>query len=220
MIQQAAVLRPVDSQTGREAVGQNGSRDCAGIVIPYYWPGDPAPFNCRLRRDNPDLIQDKNGKLKQERKYLGPPKGSNQLYGPPGITLEQLADSKIPIAITEGEKRLSGSLGRYELRLSTESATLANAVRASLKLADLGPSAISFPLLAATFRCVLGDTDFALHVSGETGAFKSEVAALSERVPDSPSRRARPSKDLNSTGMLKPIKVPGRPQKRPEPALQ
>jgi len=42
----------------------------------------------------------------------------------------------------------------------------------------LGPPAISFPLLAATYRAVLGEADFALHVAGETGAFKSELAAL------------------------------------------
>src|SRR5439155_23830899 len=44
-----------------------------------------------------------------------------------------------------------------------------------------GPAAISFPLLAATYRAVLGDADFALHLSGETGAFKSEVAALHQQ---------------------------------------
>jgi hypothetical protein len=54
-IADAAMLRRVDAQTGREVVGQKGSRDCAGILIPYYWPDEPRPFNYRLRRDNPDL---------------------------------------------------------------------------------------------------------------------------------------------------------------------
>ena len=33
-------------------------------------------------------------------------------------------------------------------------------------------------MLAATYRAVLGEADFAVHLAGETGAFKSEVAAL------------------------------------------
>ncbi len=101
----AAMLRRVDESQGREVVGQKGSRDCAGILIPYYWPGDPVPFNYRLRRDHPDYTLDKDGKPKQEGKYLGPPKGANRLYIPPGVTLEHLRDVSIPIALVEGEKK-------------------------------------------------------------------------------------------------------------------
>lgn len=104
-IADAAMLRRVDSQQGREVVDQKGPRDCAGVLIPYYWPGDPVPFNYRLRRDHPDYTLDKNGKPKQERKYLGPPKGANRLYIPPGVTPEQLRDVSIPIALVEGEKK-------------------------------------------------------------------------------------------------------------------
>ena len=32
----AAMLRRVETREGREVVGQKGSRDCAGILIPYY----------------------------------------------------------------------------------------------------------------------------------------------------------------------------------------
>jgi hypothetical protein len=49
-----AMLRRVDEYEGREVVGQKGNRDCAGILIPYYWPGEPHPINYRVRRDNPD----------------------------------------------------------------------------------------------------------------------------------------------------------------------
>ena len=100
-----AMLRRVDAQEGREVIGQKGTRDCAGILYPYYWPGQPSPINCRLRRDQPDIIQGKDGKLKLDRKYLGAPNDRNRLYIPPGVTLEQLADSRIPIVITEGEKK-------------------------------------------------------------------------------------------------------------------
>ena len=39
-IAEAAMLRRVDESEGREIVGQKGKRDCAGILIPYYWPGE------------------------------------------------------------------------------------------------------------------------------------------------------------------------------------
>ena len=104
-IANAAMLRRVDTHQGREVVGQKGHRDCAGILIAYYWPGDPIPFNYRLRRDHPDYTFDKDGKPKQERKYLGPPKAANRLYIPPGVTPEQLGDASIPIALVEGEKK-------------------------------------------------------------------------------------------------------------------
>jgi hypothetical protein len=77
--------------------------------------------------------------------------------------------------------RLLGQLSRYELRLPQNRQTLASAVRASLKLIDLAPPAVSFPLLAATYRSVFGEADFALHLAGETGAFKSELAALHQQ---------------------------------------
>jgi hypothetical protein len=100
-----AMLRRVDTDQGREVVGQRGNRDCSGILISYYWPGEPSPFNYRVRRDNPDWTVGKDGKPKPERKYLGPPKSGNRLYIPPGVTLEQLGDVTIPIAIVEGEKK-------------------------------------------------------------------------------------------------------------------
>jgi hypothetical protein len=104
-IADAARLRRVDDHEGREIVGQKGKRNCAGILIPYYLPGDTTAFNYRIRRDSPDWAEGKDGKLKQTAKYLGPPKGSNRLYIPPGVTVEQFADPTIPIAITEGEKK-------------------------------------------------------------------------------------------------------------------
>jgi hypothetical protein len=101
----AAMLRRVNSEEGREVVGQKGTRDCAGILIPYYWPGEQTPFSYRLRRDNPDYTFDKDGKAKPDRKYLSAPGSANRLYIPPGVTLAQLADATIPIVITEGEKK-------------------------------------------------------------------------------------------------------------------
>lgn len=104
-IADAAMLRRVDAIEGREVVGQKGNRDCAGILIPYYWPGEPQPFNYRVRRDNPEWTTGKDGKPKPDRKYLGAPNSANRLYIPPGVTPEQLRDLTIPIVIVEGEKK-------------------------------------------------------------------------------------------------------------------
>ncbi len=100
-----AMLRRVDAIEGREVVGRKGNLDCAGIVFSYYWPGDPDPFNYRLRRDNPEFKLGKDGKRRLDKKYLGPPGERNRLYIPPGVTLEQLNDVSIPIALVEGEKK-------------------------------------------------------------------------------------------------------------------
>ncbi len=103
-IAEAAMLRRVEDHEGREIVGQK-SRNCAGILIPYYWPGDASVFNYRIRRDNPDWTVGKDGTPKTERKYLGPPNGANRLFVPPGVTVDQLAGIEIPIALVEGEKK-------------------------------------------------------------------------------------------------------------------
>jgi hypothetical protein len=55
------------------------------------------------------------------------------------------------------------------------------AIRASLGLLDLGPDRVTFPLLAAVYRAVLGETDFGIHLAGPTGNYKSEAAALAQQ---------------------------------------
>jgi hypothetical protein len=77
--------------------------------------------------------------------------------------------------------RLSGAMRRYDLGPLFRHDALASATRASLRLVALGPPPISFPLLAATCRAVFGEADFATHLAGETGAFKSELAALHQQ---------------------------------------
>jgi len=100
-----ALLRRVDARQGREAIGQKGNRDCAGILLPFYWPEASHPHSYRLRRDNPEWKQGKDGTLKPERKYLGEPGSGNRLYFPPGVGLAQLDDPSVPIVIVEGEKK-------------------------------------------------------------------------------------------------------------------
>ena len=55
------------------------------------------------------------------------------------------------------------------------------AVRASIAMLDLAPDRITIPLWGAIWRAVVGDVDFSEHVSGPTGAGKTELAALLQR---------------------------------------
>lgn len=48
----------------------------------------------------------------------------------------------------------------------------------SLSLIHMCDTAKSTPLLAATYRAAIGSSDFAVHCTGKSGSFKSEVASL------------------------------------------
>jgi hypothetical protein len=69
----------------------------------------------------------------------------------------------------------------FELPDPPEGPELVDAVQASLGLLRLGPDRATFPLFAAIYRAVLGDTDFGQHLAGPTGCYKSEAAALAEQ---------------------------------------
>jgi uncharacterized protein (DUF927 family) len=105
LAQRAGIFR-VDSVTGAEIVGRTPKAgvDYGGLVIPYTWPGEPRPRECRLRRDNPDLERD-GAKTKEKNKYLSPPGRANLLYFPPATDPKILQDPSIPAIITEGEKK-------------------------------------------------------------------------------------------------------------------
>jgi hypothetical protein len=115
-IADAAMLRRVTDQEGRESVGHSGKLDCSGVLFPYYWPGESSPRAYRLRRDRPEIVQGKDGSLKQKNKYLGAPGEANRLYFPPGVTSEQLAQARIPVVLVEGEKKAlaASRLAMYE----------------------------------------------------------------------------------------------------------
>ncbi len=76
---------------------------------------------------------------------------------------------------------LPPALSRFELPEPPDGNRLIDAVRASLRLLDLGPPHIMFPLLGAVFRATLVPSDFSVHSCGPTGTFKTEVAALCEQ---------------------------------------
>jgi hypothetical protein len=77
---------------------------------------------------------------------------------------------------------LEGRLGRYQLPAPPEGDALVAAVRASLRLLDLAPPWITVPLLASVYRAPLGPCDFSLYLTGPTGEFKSELAALAQHT--------------------------------------
>lgn len=97
-----AGLRRVDSLTGGEIIGRK-SGNYAGILIPYFRPGELHVREYRLRRDQPDLEYDSAGNLKPRQKYLSPPGRSNMLYLAPGIDPAFLRDPTVPLVVTEGE---------------------------------------------------------------------------------------------------------------------
>ena len=91
-----------------------------------------------------------------------------------GAIVEEGVDSTILVS-------LSGSLAKYNLPAPPSGPDLINAVRASLRLLNLAPGKLMFPLLSATYRSVLGGNDFSLFLVGPSGVFKSEAGALSQQ---------------------------------------
>ena len=106
MLAQAGIYR-VDTIKGAELVGKNtkAGTDYAGIIYPYFWPGESLPYETRLRRDHPEKRTKPDGTEKQENKYLSPPGRRGLLYIPPGTPTRFLNDNSIPVIILEGEKK-------------------------------------------------------------------------------------------------------------------
>lgn len=76
---------------------------------------------------------------------------------------------------------LPPELARFTLPRPPEPDDLRRAVEASLRCLDLLADEVTFPLFGAVYRAPLGAADFSVHVSGETGAGKTELAALAEQ---------------------------------------
>ncbi|WP_232056234.1 DUF927 domain-containing protein [Tuwongella immobilis] len=90
---------------------------------------------------------------------------------------------------------LPENLQGYSLPVSSNSPqSQREAVHASLRLLELGPDRLMFPILAAVYRAVLGNVDCSLHLVGPSGTFKSEVAALAvQHFGSSMTSRALPA---------------------------
>lgn len=53
-----------------------------------------------------------------------------------------------------------------------------DALAASLRLTQLGEASKMWPLVLAPYKAIYGNNDFAIHLAGKTGTFKSEIASL------------------------------------------
>jgi hypothetical protein len=76
---------------------------------------------------------------------------------------------------------LPPALTRFHLPTPPTGEELRAAVRASLRLRELGPALLLAPLLGAVYRAALGEADFAVLLVGPTGRGKSELAALAQQ---------------------------------------
>ncbi|HZC05908.1 MAG TPA: DUF927 domain-containing protein [Ktedonobacterales bacterium] len=82
---------------------------------------------------------------------------------------------------------LSGDLARYELPALPEpdaqhtNREIVEATRASIRMLEVAPIVVTAPLYAAVWRAPLGNADFAVHIGGQTGEGKSELAALAQQ---------------------------------------
>jgi hypothetical protein len=99
---QESGLRRVDTYTGREMFARKAG-DCSGIIIPYVLPGENRVAEYRLRVDNPELEYRADGSVRETKKYIQPPGRRNRVYFPVGISAALLADTSLPVMITEGE---------------------------------------------------------------------------------------------------------------------
>ena len=118
------------------------------------------------------------------------PDGPVYLHGGGGIGAAGLVD--------DVETDL-GELAGFDLPAPPRK-TLQRALDASLGVLDLGPLPIVAPVYAAIWRSVLGPADFALHLTGRTGVFKSEVAALAQQHFGAGSRCPPSGISWSSTG--------------------
>jgi len=79
------------------------------------------------------------------------------------------------------ETVLPTTLRRYSLPSPPTGEDLIKSIQASLRILDVAPRSITTPILAVTFRAVLGNTDFALHLCGGTGVGKTELVTLGQQ---------------------------------------
>ena len=76
---------------------------------------------------------------------------------------------------------LPAALQHYQVHPPANPQEQESAVRESLRCLSVAPEWISFPLLAGVYRAALGKVDFSLFVAGQTGVFKSALAALCQQ---------------------------------------
>jgi hypothetical protein len=79
------------------------------------------------------------------------------------------------------EVRLPAAVESFRVRAPENNNEIADAIRSSLSFLAVAPDRISFPLLAAAYRAALGKVDFSVFLAGQTGTFKTAIAALCQQ---------------------------------------
>ena len=92
------------------------------------------------------------------------------------------------------------ALQYYQVPSPADRQDQVRAVRASLRCLDLAPDRISFPLLAAVYRAPLGKVDFSMFLTGQTGTFKTALAALCQQHFGAAMEAGRLPANFASTG--------------------
>ncbi len=77
--------------------------------------------------------------------------------------------------------RLPAALNHYRVEPPANAQERVKAIRASLRFLSVAPDRISFPLFAALHLAALGGTDFSLFLCGQTGTFKTSLAAVCQQ---------------------------------------
>ncbi|MGE0827365.1 MAG: DUF3854 domain-containing protein [Candidatus Binatia bacterium] len=83
--------------------------------------------------------------------------------------------------ITEIEVSLPEALDRYTLPDPPVGKERLHAIENSLRMIDVAPDHITYPVYAEIWRTVFGDMDFAIHLAGPSGQGKTEIAALAQQ---------------------------------------
>jgi hypothetical protein len=108
----------------------------------------------------------------------------------PGVSMPQVLVAGVPVPAVSVD--LGNELnGKFVLPEPPVGEDLVAAVKASLALVDhlpveghpqpLAPDSVTFALLGAIYRVVLGPVDFSIHLNGSTGKYKSELTSLAQR---------------------------------------
>ncbi len=84
-------------------------------------------------------------------------------------------------ALNNIQVSLSPELAKYALPSPPQGVDRNNAVQASIDMLKVAPHHVSIPVFAALFRAVLPDCSYSVHLSGQTGTGKTEIAALAQQ---------------------------------------
>ena len=83
--------------------------------------------------------------------------------------------------VTGIETLLNENLKYYSLPIPPAGTALHESIRACLRILDLAPDFLIWPLFCMPWRAVLGQCSFSCHLAGHTGTGKTELASLIQR---------------------------------------